>query len=407
MESRILSTRIVRDFKDLDPNFSEWKKLATRSADSSLYVDAGWFAAWRAAFGGVDNLYLVTSESAGTVDGILPLVYSKVWRRPWFSMHHVQQEDIARLDSKYSRGNWFPLRQIAPLGRIDVGSVRGGWLVDGSDSTEITNSLFAELADDSSWDVLVFPAIEDDLCEVLRRTCESNGLNFVRGNVTIPLFGMIPKPWAEYCASRTRHFRKRMAAAERDLAKFGTIQLITLTEKEELHSGLKKLFELSMLSRKARPREGQKWWAPLDQGPRSFLSELVEQYVDDQRSESGVVVHQVNVGESVAAMLLSIVVDGRLYAVQTFFDPHFESGSPGRILMKHMLSWAHENNISWVDLNGNSSLVRLFAKEETIYRQVWVFNRTARAKFALFVFRNIELTLQFLKRFRTGNHGGR
>jgi len=55
-----------------------------------------------------------------------------------------------------------------------------------------------------------------------------------------------------------------------------------------------------------------------------------------------------------------------------------------------MLCWAEQNDISWVDFNGNSSLVRLFSQDGASYRQAWIFNRTPRARLAYAVFGTIQ-----------------
>ena len=87
----------------------------------------------------------------------------------------------------------------------------------------------------------------------------------------------------------------------------------------------------------------------------------------------GAIFHEIYVAERLVAVLFGMVDQHTVYLLQTYYDAAFEAGSPGRLLMRELIGWAAAHNVRWIDFNGNSAYVRMFASEPYSFGQCWVF----------------------------------
>lgn len=355
-----------------DGLFNDWRELTAASACRDLFTDAGWFKCWAGGFGPGNELQVHAAYDAGRLVGVLPTVRSKTRRRPWFSMHHCHADDLQRLATEYQRGNLLPVTQLSPPALLEAGSIRGSWLTTVQDGDAIAEALFASVAALRGWDLMIFPALPADQADTLQRIAAAAGLYTHVGSESFTLLGLVPQAREDYLSSRNRHFRTRLRTAEKKLGEFGAIRIEAHTSSDSgLETARDTLFALAQKSWKEAQRAGQKWFTPQTDRSQQFFSELIDVY----SAADNAVIHELYVGDELAASLLSIIVNDRIYALQTFYDQKFAEGSPGRPLIMGLIDWSFHRGLAWVDMNSNSSLTQLFAREPMEFRQAWVFPR--------------------------------
>ena len=347
-----------------------WRELqqATRA---TIYDGPDWYRAWLNTFGADKQPRVLAVAQGGRLIGIVPLVQSRVWRRPWLSLHHVQPEDLPFLQAPSRRGNLIPLRQLSVPAGLQCGSIRGHWIARPGTEREVVTAVGRHLAACTDWDMLVFPGLLSDLDQLLHDGLRAGGLSVESRPGLTTLYGLHPQPWGTYFKSRSRHFRKRFQSAERTLAKLGALRCVSVTAATELPGALARMFALAARSRKQVPRPGQNWYLPLTPAMVAFYTDLCGRYA----GAGGCVFNEVYVDERLAGTLFSIVDNGKAYALQTYFDDDFATGSPGRLLLREIIDWAARHELDWIDFNGNSPVVRMFASVPVPLGQAWVFRR--------------------------------
>ena len=347
-----------------------WRELqqATRA---TIYDGPDWYRAWLSTFGADKQPRVLAVAQGGRLIGIVPLVQSRVWRRPWLSLHHVQPEDLPFLQAPSRRGNLIPLRQLSVPAGLQCGSIRGHWIARPGTEREVVTAVGRHLAACTDWDMLVFPGLLSDLDQLLHDGLRAGGLSVESRPGLTTLYGLHPQPWGTYFKSRSRHFRQRFQSAERTLAKLGALRCVSVTAATELPGALARMFALAARSRKQVPRPGQNWYLPLTPAMVAFYTDLCGRYA----VAGGCVFNEVYVDERLAGTLFSIVDNGKAYALQTYFDDDFATGSPGRLLLREIIDWAARHELDWIDFNGNSPVVRMFASVPVPLGQAWVFRR--------------------------------
>lgn len=347
-----------------------WRELqqATRA---TIYDGPDWYRAWLNTFGADKQPRVLAVAQGGRLIGIVPLVQSRVWRRPWLSLHHVQPEDLPFLQAPSRRGNLIPLRQLSVPAGLQCGSIRGHWIARPGTEREVVTAVGRHLAACTDWDMLVFPGLLSDLDQLLHDGLRAGGLSVESRPGLTTLYGLHPQPWGTYFKSRSSHFRQRFQSAERTLAKLGALRCVSVTAATELPGALARMFALAARSRKQVPRPGQNWYLPLTPAMVAFYTDLCGRYA----GAGGCVFNEVYVDERLAGTLFSIVDNGKAYALQTYFDDDFATGSPGRLLLREIIDWAARHELDWIDFNGNSPVVRMFASVPVPLGQAWVFRR--------------------------------
>ena len=358
----------VRNLKDVDEILTSLKGSCPE--EESLFRGYEWQKAWCETFGvGKKIRFLKVSEDSQPI-ALFPLIVSREYRRPWFSLHHVYKDDLQFLSSKCKIACVLPVNQLSIAANIQSGTVRGGWHVKAGREEKALSALLDYLRKKKDWDVIVLPGIPSEEAALYRQVLNREGLPFYVNPEKRPLFSLTVKSWEEYFAGRKRHFRTRFKTAIKELQRMGEVRSCTVTSKEDVAEALSALFALGHKSWKERPRTGSSFYLPLTDQTKAFYSRLAELYLERELCA----VHQVFVDDVLAASMFSIRENGRLFTLQTFYAPEFAKASPGRFLMKETIDWSANNGIKQIDFNGNSSIVRLMSKESAQYCQVLVFS---------------------------------
>ena len=375
---------------------AQWTGLHVACA-GDLFATPSWFLAWLSAFG-IDKRPRVLKVTCGAqLVGVLPLVQSTVRRRPWLSMHHAHTEDLRFIKKGNRRGCLLPVRQLCVAANLQSGSIRGGWLAAIGMEAEVLSAIARHLANRRDWDMLAFPALRSEFDSEFGAAVQRSGLAVESRPNLMTLYGLVPEPWEIYYRRRSRHFRHRFNAAERDLGKLGEVRCVTTTRPEEYPAALARMFLLAERSRKERPRTGQNWHLPMTPAAVKFCTELCARVAP----RAGGIFHEIYVAERLVAVLFGVVDQHTVYLLQTYYDAGLESGSPGRLLMRELIGWAAANNMRWIDFNGNSAYVRMFASEPRFFGQVWVFRNSGYSRILHRVMVLIEGVRRALARLHT------
>lgn len=306
---------------------------------------------------------------ADALVGVLPLVESTVRRRPWLSLHHMQTEDLAFINTANRRGCYVPVRQLSAAGNLQSGSIRGGWIARPGMEREVLVGAARHLASRRDWDMLVLPGVRTSDEALFRDAMTLGGLAVESHPNLLTLFGLEPEPWDNYYRRRTRHFRKRFNVAERELKKLGQLDCRTVTNPDELAESMKHMYALAERSWKQRPREGHDWHMPVTAPAMAFYRDLCARYSESKKC----VFHEVRISGELVAVLFSVIEHDTVFTLQTFYDSTVEHGSPGRLLVRELIDWAAQQGMQRIDFNGNSPLVRMFAFEPMTFGQAWAF----------------------------------
>jgi CelD/BcsL family acetyltransferase involved in cellulose biosynthesis len=225
------------------------------------------------------------------------------------------------------------------------------------------------LRNENDWQVLCLPGVKQEDAPQVMRAAHVSGLRVGSIPGICTLYSQPVSPWEEYFAARTGHFRKRFKAAERALDALGVVRFETITDEKRLANVLEEVFDLAKASWKETAQKTSDVHLPLTEEARTFYRALSAAYA----AIEGCQVVTIRIEGALVAAMLSIVADDRLYLLQTYYAPAVAGASPGRFLIREVIKWAAHHGIAWIDMNGNSGLVKMFADTAQTYDQFFVF----------------------------------
>jgi len=361
---------IVERLEQITPALrSEWDALQARARDATLFTSSTWVLRWWEAFGEGKALRILAVRDGAELVGVAPLLWSRVRRRPGLSMHHVHEEDRAFLGAGRGRGCVLPVRQLAVAGNLQSGNIRGGVVAGPGREEAVLRAVLAHLAADPAWDMVCLPGVPSGDVDRLAAAARNAGLRVCRIGRLNRLYGVMVRPWAEYVGARSKHFRKRVRAAEMKLRAMGGLETGIVVEPARLGGVLDEMFDLGRSSWKERGEKDPSVRLPVTESAVTFYRALAL----ERAAAGGSVLVALRLDGRLGAALLGVREGDTLYLLQTFYAEELATGSPGRLLFSSMLGWAAAAGIKRIDANGNTPLVRLFCDESQDYDQVFVF----------------------------------
>jgi hypothetical protein len=395
LEENPVQVETLIDLEAIDALRTEWEALHASCPDADLFTTHGWVMSWIASFGERKALRIVTVRDHGTLIGLTPLVWTAIWRRPWFSLHHIHPEDRRFIPFTQRLGCVMPVRQLSVAANMQSGTIRGGSLCFPGSAERVLRATWTHLRGHRDWDVACLPGLRHEEQSVLVSALCESGLRVGANEATCTLFGFPVLPWETYYAGRRRHFRKRFKAAERILLSLGTPTFETATEPGRVATLVEEMYELAKQSWKETGRNAREVHLPLTVEAMVFYRALSVRYAEQERCPLVTVWLD---GILVAAMLC--VVEGdQLYLLQTYYSPRVAEASPGRFLIREIVQWAADHGVKHIDMNGNSGLVQMFADTAQVYDQAVIFQTSG---YSGWLYR-VGRLVQWLKQFRSGS----
>lgn len=347
----------------------EWSALLPSAGVRDPFHTFVWYRSWLRVFGAEASPRLLVARVEGQLAGLLPLVRSRVSRRPWLALHHLQVGDLQFIARRHRYWNIVPSWQLSGPVNLQCMSIRASWLIRRGHERQFWTAIANYLAERTDWDLFILPAVNSEQTETFAEIFRAQGLPVEVRPRAISLFGLRPLPWPEYLKTRTSHFMRRARAIERSVKALGEIEINAVRDRSAIPATLENLFALARRSHKQQPRANQAWFLPLTDETVMFYGELAEAYAN----RNNCVIHTVSCDGNLIAGLFSLIEGDRLFALLTYFAPEFYKASPGRYLMQVLIDWSGNNGIKWIDYNGNSTWVQMFAKQPTDYDECVVF----------------------------------
>jgi CelD/BcsL family acetyltransferase involved in cellulose biosynthesis len=353
---------------ELEALWPAWEALHATHSDAPLFATPDWCRAWLRAFGAGKSPYVLAAFDGDRLAGVLPLVRARVR----LGLRLVHAHAVQAEDRRFVRGRGpalLPALQLAPLANLPSGCARSSWLVEPSHEESAWRAWLAALATRRDWHLLLLPRAREATLPCIEAAARSAGLALRAAETPAALFDLPPRPWPEYFAARSRHFRKRYKVAERDFAKLGAWRVDAITDPAGLAAGFDDLLRLARTSWKQAGRADQAMHVPMTPEAGAFFRDLAQAAAP--RGDTVLLALRLD-GRDVAVMLC--FRSGRsLVLLQTFFDPAVARASPGRLLMRAAIGWGAAHGIERIDTNGNSPLVRMFADAPVAYRSLLGF----------------------------------
>lgn len=381
----------------LYPQLEEvWKGVQDRSSNGHLFTSYDWMKTWFGIFGQSKGLQIITLRWNGEWVGIAPLVISRIHRGPRLSIVHDIQPEDRRFLKFHRRGQIIPIRQLTVPANLQSGNVRGG-LVTVAGHEEVAPRLFFEyLKGQRTWDLFCLPSVLHEESQRWHRAATETGLLvLIRPNIR-SLYGLGVQPWETYYTACSRHFRKRFKAAQHRLESLGQSRIETVTDGRRIPSLIEEMFLLSKESWKESGDKDLSVHLPVTPQATQFYRELAERYA--LRGRCQLITFRLDHG--LVAVLMAVTEGDTQYLLQTFYSPRVAPVSPGRFLMRELIEWAAGHGVRRIDMNGNSNIVRMFAKEVQTYDQIYVFRPEGYSRWLYQMVRASEKIDGYLRRLK-------
>lgn len=349
----------------------EWKNLEGNPANPHLVSSIDWFDAWRHIFGNNKKIGILRVADAGKLIALQSLMVEPVWRGPALSaIYDYTREDTAFL-TQLPQFRFLPVRQLSGLITLESGNIRSLPLFANTEITTTDLELYAAaLRKIPHWDVARLVCKRSEI-ESYLHALDKTGYTAYANRHGMPLYAMHLKPWEVYLSGRSRNFRKNFRhAVQQVLSENKNFTARTYMGNNHVEPALDLLAGLAQKSWKCSGREGESIIVPLTDRALEFHRRLC-------LTPSSKILPYVQLlfdGDNPFAGTLSYFYGQRLLGCQMYFDPEYERFSPGRLLLKELITHGQAEGATIFDLNGGSPFVQYFSDFADDYYQIMVFN---------------------------------
>lgn len=319
-----IRVRVVDSEAELASLAGDWERLHDSAAVTSVFASFDWQSLWWQTYGKSQPLRVLVAtdpRDGGAVVGILPLYVQTV---------RTMRYPVRLLRFVGSGGDTYP---------DDLGSILAPRRED-----EVARALAAAVLDLPGWDVLMLTDMQPDsaLPAAMRAAAAAARLAHRTGRSERIAFLELPKSWDAWLASlhrdrryRIRSVRKKLQAAHPDARFF------VWSDPTTLDDGIDRLV---YLHRKRWERAG------------SSGSFATREYVDFHRAvmkacqkKGRLRLYCLEIAGEVVAAYYFYRFRGRVYLMQSGFDPDRADLKPGQVLLGHVVEHAISEGHSVLD----------------------------------------------------------
>lgn len=366
---------------------AEWHQLQSLANDATLFTTPEWVQTWLEVFGKGKRCCLLEIRDGHDLLGIMPLIGVALNRSPNLAVYHDLQPEDRQYIAYQSNKKWLSIRQLSPLANLESANIRGVWLCKREHLKTVLNAGFSYLALDNAWDILLLPALKsEDIGDVLE-SAQAFGFHY-RLSHQDSLLGFKVRGWEQYYAEQSYRFRRTFCNMLNRLNACGDIHIKTTTDTGLISKELAQMFELAKSSWKEQGRSHQAIHLP--------MTDAMEQFYLTLAQRGNAQMFSLTINGRLSGALLAYTTNDCIYAMQTYYDPVIAHVSPGRFLMRELIEWCFLNNINWVDMNGNSSMVTTFSDHEQKYQRIVLF-RPVLYPVALFYLSSLALLVRQIR----------
>ena len=329
----------IEDLDELRPRRAEWNSLVTRSDDSSIFQTFEWHTNWWKAFGGSSRPMILLAEKDGEMVGIAPLMLSRKWV---LGRKRRVVEFIGAYSSDYC-----------------------GFIIDQAEPEALVSMLQWLAAHDDQWDLLhLFDVQDTGTLRVLPAFLEQRGYAV---DVRL-MYEALTRVMGDPVADRKVTRKKGLVRSHNYFRRQGQLEFRRCTTTRDIEDHMD-----TFLNQHIR-----RW--SLTDTPSQFLDErqrtFYRQMVRALCPAGWLVLFVALFNETPIAFRLCLEYANRIMDYKSSFDVDYRKRGPGNVLIKHILDYALERELTEVDFG--------VGEEPYKYR----FTNHARLNYSVRVFRH-------------------
>ncbi len=325
--------------------FAEWTILCEEGASNEPFFRPEWFAAFVKNF--ENKVELFTVRRGGKLRAILPLVEKKS------NLHGVPVRKLQAVFNLQTQ-------------RFDL--IHGG---DESERKEIIETLWKEIKQQKTWDVLEIRLVrKDSWLNDLLAVAESE--NYKTGVwqmdsapfISLPQGNDKEKLTEEFSKSLKRHFRQELKRRLKRLKELGEVEFVKTHEySPEL---MQKYFDLEARSWKGRGGTAASCDARSEKLHEDFARAVAE--------KDALSIYELKLNGKTIAMSINIKYAEKTVFWKTSFDENYSRFSPGNLVIQHFLNDCIQNGSNELDM----------LSPATDYKKVWASGEREHVAFYIF-----------------------
>lgn len=369
-EATALRYRFLSSEEDLAKIAGDWKLLTLRVSSALPYQTYAWFKAWQCTFGENKNVGVLVWYHGSDLVGLMPLMILSVRRSPsLFVRFDYTPEDQAFLRAN-SLFRFLHVHQITPPMNLESCNLRGDLLATQEYETQCIRMIFMGLSSIPGWNTALLPCAVTQMGQSMEAMQTSGLMGFVRRSDRA-FYSLKTLPWPEFLQKCSKNFKKNMRKILDQTSQRKDLQCQNFYGAHQAESALQSLYAIAERSWKARGRVGEEIHLPLTHRTRSFFYHLCTH----SSSEITPYILILSVGREPRAGMLYLRTNQCLFGCQMFYDPAIANLSPGHLMMKEAITWAWEQGIQTIDLNGASLFNQMYADHSVMYHQMLIFRK--------------------------------
>jgi len=351
-----------------------WTELALKANDATFFMFPAAFEAWyKLLSDDVDTWVIVVTDKQGNLYAVMPVMRATVRRGPAFVPHI----DYAPSDRKLAPPGFrpFSVRQLSPVISWTATSLRPTFLCHGNGRERAIGVVSNMMASMGAVDEIVLPVIRGPdegiwinglTAAGLQPWTHQLGRNVMRiSNV---------RPFDDIVADQKKKFRQNIRRA-RATANSSGLQFYIHQNREEVGPFFDVLARIAAKSWKGIGRSDTSAM-PYEGIQRQFF----ERIFDDPNSGLTPVFAIVKLDQRPIAIYLNAVHGDTMTTLLTFRTDQAAKGSPGMLLLGHLIDWSAERGISCIDLNSTQSWVRYIVDQVDEIANIAAFRPTLRGR---------------------------
>ncbi|MGQ0654261.1 MAG: GNAT family N-acetyltransferase [Betaproteobacteria bacterium] len=307
----VQAARSVEAFAQLA---ADWNRLQESAAGASPFTAWAWQFEWWRVYGAGRRLHILTAVRGAELCGVLPL--------------YVETQKTLGVPVRVAR--------LVGMGGDTYPDDLGPFFAPGCES-EASEALVSAALGSRDWDVISLEDMDSRLPfgRALEAAAGSRGMRSQRAGNERIVYIDLPQSWEAYLGSLSRNRRSKIRSQRKKLHQEPGARFYVWRDASRLDEAFDRLVGLH-----------HKRWRSTGQESESFRT---PEYLDFHRSvmrtsllRGALRLYVLEVAGEAAAMLYALRFRGRVFVVQSGFDPDLARLRPGLVLLGHAIQHAIE-----------------------------------------------------------------
>ena len=358
----------------------EWDRVQRQCSDKHVLMDHRWLCTWLKIFGSGKEPCILVLREQGSVVGIAPLIISRGYELFPSRNFQVHMADEYRFTRVPRLVRLLPIRRLTFALSGALANRRSHFLFVEQDRRfyERTLSYLDSIAHE--WDLMVLEGLPEGsqqeellLSAIDRSHLRGDGRRFSRET----MFAKLPDSMDLYLASKTRHFRKRLAEQCRQAEKRFPELRIREFRGSRIDQGMEKLLELEKRSWKTSGARKRTFYIGPEPQLQAFHREAARAFAETD----GAVVLTMEIAGRPVAGIHCLERDGVTAAIITFLDAEFSSKLNTAPMFRYLIKSSIERGLREIDFNGKTANIAKWAEGIRRSSRFFFYNRRPYSRF--------------------------